>query len=148
MIDIIEQFRDEFRWLSNFTPVKITFEGIEYASVEHAYMSAKSDDMEWKSRCADKQIPAAQIKRESRNIVLKPDWEDIKVDVMETCLREKFSQEPFKSKLDATGDAYIQEGNTWGDTVYGVCLKTNKGQNLLGKMIMKIRKENREKFFR
>jgi ribA/ribD-fused uncharacterized protein len=145
---MIEQFRDEYRWLSNFTPVKVVYEGIEYASVEHAYMSAKSHDMVWKSRCADSQVSAAQIKKESKEIDLREDWEKVKFEVMLECVRQKMTQEPFKSKLEATGNVYIQEGNIWGDTVYGVCLKTNKGQNLLGKMIMKIREENREKFFR
>lgn len=140
---MIEEFRDEYRWLSNFTPVKVVYEGIEYASVEHAYMSAKSESMEWKSRCADKQISAAQIKRESQDIVLIPDWDNIKVNVMEDCLREKFSQEPFKSKLEATGGMYIQEGNNWNDTFWGVDLKTGEGFNGLGQLIMKIRDEKR-----
>jgi predicted NAD-dependent protein-ADP-ribosyltransferase YbiA (DUF1768 family) len=33
--------------------------------------------------------------------------------------------------------------NTWSDTFWGVDLKTGKGDNNLGKLIMKIRKENR-----
>lgn len=140
---MIKEFLDEYRWLSNFTPVKVVYEGIEYPSVEHAYMSAKSDDMEWKSKCADKQITAAQIKRESRKIILRPDWDEIKLDIMETCLREKFSKEPFKSKLAATGDEYIQEGNTWGDKFWGVDLESGEGFNYLGKIIMEIRDEKR-----
>ena len=55
---MVESFRGEHRYLSNFQAVKIIFEGIEYPSTEHAYMSAKSDSMEWKSKCADKNITA------------------------------------------------------------------------------------------
>lgn len=54
---------------------------------------------------------------------------------------QKFNKEPFKSKLIATGDLYIQEGNLWNDKFWGVCLKTNTGQNILGKLIMEIRNE-------
>lgn len=50
---MITEFQNEFRWLSNFTPVKITLNGLEFSSVEHAYMSEKSDDREWKLFCAD-----------------------------------------------------------------------------------------------
>lgn len=60
---------------------------------------------------------------------------------MENCLRQKFKQEPFKSKLLATGNIIIQEGNRWNDKFWGICLKTNQGENHLGKMIMKIREE-------
>jgi ribA/ribD-fused uncharacterized protein len=140
---MIEQFRDEYRWLSNFTPVKVVYEGVEYASVEHAYMSAKSHDMAWKSRCADSQISAAQIKKESKEIDLRPDWEDVKFEVMLECVRQKMAQEPFKSKLEATGNVYIQEGNTWGDTFWGADLKTGEGINALGQIIMQIRDEQR-----
>ena len=52
---------------------------------------------------------------------------------------QKFNQEPFKSKLLDTGDEYIMEGNWWGDKFWGICLKTNTGNNNLGKLIMQIR---------
>ena len=136
---MITEFRDEYRWLSNFAPVKITYKGIEYASVEHAYMSAKSDDMEWKSKCADKQITAGQIKRESKDIMLVDNWDEIKVDVMHECLIHKFNQEPFRRKLLATKLEEIQEGNTWNDTFWGVDIKTGEGANMLGLLIMDVR---------
>jgi len=81
------------------------------------------------------------VKRASRNIKLKENWDKIKFDVMLRCLNKKFTQEPFKSKLIETGDAFIMEGNWWNDTYWGVCLKTNTGHNYLGKLIMSIRTE-------
>lgn len=50
---MIREFQGEYRWLSNFAPVLIKLDGI-YPSVEHAYMSAKSDDMKWKLFCQDR----------------------------------------------------------------------------------------------
>ena len=40
-------------------------------------------------------------------------------------------------KLKATGDGQIVEGNTWGDTFWGVC--GGRGQNWLGRLLMERR---------
>ena len=138
---MIESFKGIYTWLSNMVPVKIIYEGIEYPSVEHAYMSAKSSDMAWKSRCADTQISPKQIKQESKSIRLRDEWEDMKIDVMKECLEQKYQQEPFKTLLLGTGETHIQEGNWWGDFFWGVDIKTGKGENNLGKLIMKIRND-------
>lgn len=136
---MIKEFQGQFRWLSNFVPVEIELGDFTYSSVEHAYMSAKSDSIEWKEFCADSNNTPGDVKRKSRNIKLKSDWENIKITVMEECLNQKFRQEPYKSKLLSTKNLHIQEGNNWNDKFWGVCLKTNKGENNLGKLIMKIR---------
>jgi len=136
---MIKEFQGSYRWLSNFAPVKIILENIEYQSVEHAYMSAKSDDKDWKIFCSNIQNTAGDVKRRSKTIKLKEDWNNIKLEIMFECLKQKFSQEPYKTKLLETKNDYIQEGNNWNDKFWGVCLKTNKGENNLGKLIMKIR---------
>jgi len=141
---MIKKFRGDYKWLSNMTPCKLTYNGIEYPSSEHAYMSAKSDDMTWKSLCADKQKSGFYIKRESQKIALIDDWDNIKFSVMEEILRIKFESEPFKRLLQNTGNVEIQEGNTWNDLFWGVDLETGKGKNNLGKIIMKIRNEKNE----
>ena len=58
---------------------------------------------------------------------------------MKHSLIQKFNQEPYKSKLLNTENEFIQEGNMWNDKFWGVCLKTGKGENNLGRMIMDIR---------
>jgi len=135
---MIKEFQGEFRWLSNFTQVAIELDGRMFHSVEHAYMSAKSDDEEWKDFC-ENTFSAGQVKKASRSITLVDNWEDIKVDIMRECINQKFNQPFFKAKLLATGDTIIQEGNMWNDKFWGVCLKTGKGQNILGKLIMEKR---------
>ena len=73
---------------------------------------------------------------------LRPDWEDVKVQVMEDIVRAKFTQNPYLGDwLFNTGDSELIEGNNWGDTTWGVDIKTKKGKNLLGKILMKIRDE-------
>ena len=77
-----------------------------------------------------------------RQVQLRPDWEQVKDGIMEEIVHAKFFQiEPFARKLVATGNAELIEGNTWGDTYWGVDLHTMQGQNKLGKILMKIRDE-------
>ena len=137
-MDKIEEFRGEYNWLSNFASVPIEFDGRIYKSVEHAYISAKSNDKEWKDICAEN-YPAGELKKISKGIDVVPNWEDLKVTVMKQLLVNKFSQEPFKTKLIQTGDKHIQEGNYWGDIFWGVDLKSGFGENYLGRIIMDIR---------
>jgi ribA/ribD-fused uncharacterized protein len=137
---MIKEFQKEYRWLSNFAPVKIKLDSGIYSSVEHAYQSSKSYDSDWKEYCKLETNPS-QIKRQSKNVILKKDWDAIKDFIMMECLRQKFDQEPYRQKLIDTKNEQIQEGNYWGDTYWGVDLKTGKGENRLGKMIMKIREE-------
>lgn len=57
--------------------------------------------------------------------------------VMYAVCEEKFKQEPFKTLLMRTGESILIEGNTWGDTYFGVC--NGVGENNLGKDLMSIR---------
>ena len=57
---------------------------------------------------------------------------------MKDIVLAKFTQNQFlKEKLLATGDAYLIEGNTWGDRVWGQV--NGVGQNRLGKILMEVR---------
>ena len=143
---MIDRFRDENDWLSNFAPVKITLNGVTYASVEHAYMSAKSDSKEWKKLCADPSRTAGEVKRLSKLLTLVDNWDKRKVAVMRSCLMQKYHTEPYRTKLINTGSEYIKEGNTWGDVFWGVNIETGEGENNLGKLIMYVRLMLTEKF--
>lgn len=138
---MIHFFRGEYAWLSNYADCKITIKGIEYQSVENAYMACKNSSPEWKEFCRTKS--AAEAKRESKKILLRDNWDEVKLDVMLYCLRQKFAQEPYRTKLIETGQQNIIEGNYWNDTYWGVDLKQdpNWGENHLGRIIMKIRQE-------
>ena len=47
---VIDKFRDEYFFLSNFYPVRISFEGIIYPSVENAYQAQKTIDIDTKKK--------------------------------------------------------------------------------------------------
>lgn len=81
-------------------------------------------------------------KKAGRQVQLRPDWEEVNVGIMKEIIRAKFTQnEDMKRQLLATGDTYLEEGNAWHDTCWGVDAKTGEGQNYLGKALMKIRQE-------
>lgn len=124
--------------MSNFYPVPVIFEGIEYSCVEGAYQAAKCSDIESRKQFAS--LNGYQSKKLGRRVALRKDWEIVKVSVMYICLRDKFFNHPdLKDKLLATGDATLIEGNYWNDTFWGVC--NGVGKNCLGNLLMQIRKE-------
>ncbi len=141
MTDAIDHFTGKYRFLSNFYPSEIRWEGRSYRSVEHAYQASKSLDASVRRKIADLPSPA-DAKREGRRSALRPDWETVKVDVMRALLRLKFEDVALREQLLSTGDAQLIESNTWGDREWGVC--RGQGKNLLGKTLMEVRKEIRD----
>lgn len=137
-MDILE-FQGEYRWLSNFWPCSVLLDGMKFNSVEAAYVAAKTTDIAVRKQVQELTKPG-DCKRFGRSIKLRTDWESIKLQIMEDLLRQKFAKgSPLAKKLVATGTSRIEEGNKWGDTFWGVC--RGKGNNHLGKLLMKIRTE-------
>lgn len=135
----ITEFSGEYRWLSNFWPVEIVrADGIAYPSAEHAYVAAKILDLPTR-RALAAMASAGQVKRAGRALELRSDWDKVKQTEMLSILRLKFQQPGLAERLRATGSAELIEGNTWGDTYWGVCC--GKGQNILGKLLMRVRSE-------
>lgn len=135
---MINKFRGEYSWLSNFAKCEIVYKNTVYPSVENAYQSAKNNDEEWKKFCSTEN--AIIVKKNSHKIILIENWNFIKLSIMEELLRQKFIfNDYYKKKLIETKDEYIEEGNTWHDTFWGVNIISGKGENHLGKLIMQIR---------
>lgn len=140
---IIKQFRGKYRFLSNFYPVSITIKGKTYPSTEHYYQAMKFKDPSLQEKVQDATSPD-RAKKIAHQHTPREDWEKISLDVMEKALRTKFSKPELKKKLLETEDATLQEGNTWGDEFWGVNLKSGKGKNHLGRLLMKVRKNIKE----
>jgi ribA/ribD-fused uncharacterized protein len=109
-------------------------------TVEHAYQAAKSMDPQVRRKIQGAGSPG-EAKRLGRNVILRSDWDEIKLSVMEDLLRQKFGSKNIgmSAMLLRTGTLELIEGNTWGDVYWGVC--NGKGENHLGKLLMKIRQE-------
>ena len=135
---MISEFKGQYRFLSNFSIVNLRIGDMHFISAEHAFQAAKSLNPEDWANISTIETPGG-AKRAGRLLKVRPDWESIKLDVMEIILREKFSYPELAHKLNKTGDQELIEGNHWGDTFWGVC--RNQGQNHLGRLLMKIRSE-------
>lgn len=143
MREVIETFDGENRFLSNFYPSEISIGGIVYPSVEHYFQASKANSIEEHFHISSLTNPH-DAKAAGRAIDLRPDWEEIKFGVMLTGVTLKFFQNPWlKTKLVATGDARLVEGNTWGDQIWGATWdpkrKTWVGENHLGEILMDVR---------
>ena len=56
---------------------------------------------------------------------------------MTDLIMQKFSREPLRGQLLATGTAILEEGNVWGDRFWGVC--RDAGETQLGVILMRVR---------
>jgi predicted NAD-dependent protein-ADP-ribosyltransferase YbiA (DUF1768 family) len=79
----IESFTGPFRFLSNFYMCEIIHEGRFYPSVEHAYQAAKTNDPGAKAAIRFSASPG-RAKYEGKKVILRPDWEQVKQDIMLT----------------------------------------------------------------
>lgn len=132
---IISSFTGDYYFLSNFYPVIVNLDGLFFQDAEAAYQMQKCVDP--KDRLQFTELTRGKAKRRGKEVALRPDWEQVKFSCMQRVLQNKFSYDtPLADLLLETGNAELIEGNYWGDTVWGVCEKTGKGQNFLGKALM------------
>ena len=140
---MISKFWKEYKFLSNFFPINIKFNGINFLSVEHAYQAAKSKDKEFHILVSKTQNPG-KVKRLGRKVTLRDNWDILKVSFMTAFLLQKFSNKSLMEKLLATKPHILVEGNDWGDSFWGVAKNpdgTFSGKNILGALLMEIRDE-------
>lgn len=140
----IDAFRGRWTKLGNYSSCVVFFGKHAYQSVEHAYQAQKSTDPSIQKLIRDCATPAV-AKKLARSVILRPDWDLVKISIMSDLLREKFCQEPEKSILLSTKDHDLIEGNWWHDNFWGDCscirCDTIKGQNNLGRLLMIVRSE-------
>ena len=151
----ITQFRGPYRFLSNFQECEIHALGHVFNSTEAAYQAAKRvDDFEFHAKIAAMGPKDAMHYGRSLPITT-PYWhEHFKFDVMKSVCEQKFSQhEWLRFSLLGTRDATLEEGNSWGDKVWGTDLndplpqviaeslgQVYNGENHLGKILMEVRR--------
>ena len=130
-------FRGEYAFLSNFHPSPLDYESVTFKTVEAAFQAAKTFDLSLRREIAALATPTA-AKRLGREIPIRPDWESVKIDVMEEILFLKFTQNAvLGEKLLATGNVHLEEGNTNSDATWGTV--NGIGTNYLGFALMRVR---------
>lgn len=136
---MIDSFRGDFGFLSNFHESSIWVNGLRYPSVEHAYQAFKFGKEGSGHELVRNAKTPGEAKKLGKAASLPRDWESTKVALMRQLVQEKFKNPLFRAMLLATGDAKLVEGNWWNDTFWGVC--RGKGSNWLGRILMEVRDE-------
>jgi ribA/ribD-fused uncharacterized protein len=137
-------YEQDFYVLSNFSAFTLTWKGKRFDTSEAAYHWEKFHGdsllqaMILTAQSAHAAFKIAETNREFR----RPDWDDVKVDIMRDILRAKAEQHEYvRRKLLATGDRELVE-NSWRDAFWGWG-PNRDGRNQLGKLWMEIRGELR-----
>ncbi len=135
---MIDSFTGRYAFLSNFYGPSLVYDGIKYLNSEAAFQAQKTTDESVRREFS--WLSPDEAKRKGRSLNLRPDWEQVKYDVMHDICFCKFAQNPeYAQWLIDTGDEELIEGNTWGDKCWGVC--NGVGENHLGKILMRVREE-------
>lgn len=135
---IIDSFEGEYEFLSNFYLANVEYEGLTYTSSESAYQASKFTEGQ-ENFIGLAPMESKKLARKNKELIRK-DWNGVKFFTMLNIVREKFKQNEYlASKLLATGNAKLIEGNYWNDTYWGVC--EGQGSNKLGAILMKVRQE-------
>jgi ribA/ribD-fused uncharacterized protein len=132
----IDHFRGEYYFLSNFFQSEIYLGSRLYPSVEHFYQAGKAENAALHEYVRTAPT-AAEAKKRGREVKQREDWPGIKDEYMKLGLVLKFDIIDLGDMLLATGDAYLEEGNIWNDTYWGVC--EGVGKNTLGILLMQVR---------
>jgi ribA/ribD-fused uncharacterized protein len=135
-VSVIAELTGKYRPLSNFWSCFIMYNGTVYPSVENAYQAAKCKNRSDREKFL--YIKSSEAKRLGRVVAMRDDWEEVKLDLMYRLVKQKFEKySELRELLLETHSYEIQEGNWWGDTFWGTV--NGKGQNHLGKILMRVR---------
>jgi hypothetical protein len=123
--------------MSNFARYPVEIDGLEWPTSEHYYQAQKTTDFILQEEIRQTPRPG-DSKRMGMKLPIRPDWDQIKDDVMRKVVKAKFEQHAdLKEMLLGTGDAILIEHTEndkyWGDGGDG------SGKNMLGKVLMGVR---------
>jgi len=143
-MNTISKFENEFYFLSNFYPRQIEYKKLIWPTSEHIYQACKAKTEEDFMRIREAVTPG-QARKLGRKIAIRPDWFNIRLEVMVGVVTLKFDQHiDLKQKLLNTEEAILIEGNFWHDNFWGDCYCRKciniKGLNYLGRILMGLKK--------
>ena len=139
MEGVINSFKDENYFLSNFYSAPIVYNGLLFQNNEAAFQAQKCINKADREKFCN--LNPTEARNLGRKIPLRKDWEQVKMTVMKEIVMAKFEQNPdLMEKLLNTGNAYLEEGNTWGDRTWGTV--NGIGANNLGRILMEVRESH------
>jgi ribA/ribD-fused uncharacterized protein len=134
----ILSFNGKNYFLSNFFMAPVSYKGFTFTNSEAAFQAQKCYNPS--EICDFLLLTPGEAKYRGRGVVIRPDWDEVREGIMYDICKAKFEQNPeLKAMLLATGDEYLEEGNTWGDITWGTV--NGIGKNWLGLILMRLRLE-------
>ena len=137
---LILGFRGPTKWLSNFWPAAIEYEGLVYPTNENAFQAAKfsKEDRSKFITCSAREAKEMGTTTPMSDPMIR-DWMAGRRDkvMLQINLEKYVNHEDLRDRLRLTSNAYLEETNTWGDRYWGVC--GGVGENMLGRILMGIR---------
>ena len=149
-------FRGEHFFLSNMYPVEVVLPAervqardgtwhdapaLPCPSTENAYMAWKLADPALRARVAEMEPKASKAFLKGTALThYRADYDDLgRARIMLALGGQKFDPAhpaALAERLLDTDVATLVEGNTWGDSFFGLCLRTGVGLNMLGRIHM------------
>ena len=132
-------------WFSNMLPLDkpYLYQGTLYKTSENFYQAMKlpKDKIDLRKEIAS--MSPYQAKRDIKKYTWRDSWnQEESLKVMEHILRVKFGPNTiWETKLKMSQDYELVEWNNWGDNFWGKDIVSKRGENNLGKILMKIREE-------
>jgi ribA/ribD-fused uncharacterized protein len=131
--------QSKWNGLSNFADSEFSLDGKTWKTVEHYFQAQKTTDEKEKERVRKSFTPKI-AKQAGRQVQLRSDWEDIKIDVMRKALAKKFEIQKYRELLLLTKERPIYEDANW-DAFWGTGqARGTGGKNTLGNLLMELRK--------
>lgn len=139
----IDKFEGEYAFLSNFFESPIKFAKQIWPTAEHLYQALKTPNHEERELIRKAPTPG-KAKKLGQKVKMRDNWDRAKKIWMAYVIKLKFQQNPdLAHQLVSTGEKKLVEGNTWGDTEWGVC--EGKGENTLGILLQELRSQLKHK---
>lgn len=130
---------DEYGCFSNFSKHGFELDGEYWHTSEHYFQAQKfvGSIYEEEIRVVESPMDAANMGRD-RSKPLRPDWEQVKDEVMKKAVLQKFlTHLDIREILISTSPEEIIEETT--DDYYWGCGSKGTGKNVLGKILMEVR---------
>lgn len=128
---------------SNWWPAPIALDGISWPTTEHYFMAQKTKDRRERDRIRRARTPR-RAKELGREVRLRRGWDGMKFEVMLRANRAKFEQHAdLADLLLSTGDRRIHED--CDDPWWGGGPHFPHGRDMLGKVLMRVRDELRDR---
>lgn len=150
---VFRKTNEKFGGLSNMAPgFPLEVNGIRIATSEALYQACRFPNALQVQKIilgANSPMTAKMRSKKFRKTCSRPDWDTIRVKVMRWCLRIKLAQnlEKFGQLLEATNcQAIVEESSK--DRFWGAKPVDNSillGRNILGRLLMELRKELAER---